>query len=100
MWGGVIGTMLLVPVFGAVVGGLGGALVGSMTDVGVDDTFMERIGRELAPRTAAVFFIARQGNARAVLNGMAPFGGEVLQTTISEDAERSLREALGEGGQS
>ena len=53
LWGGLIGLIFLAPLFGMAIGAASGAVMGKVTDVGVDDNFMKELGSKMpgaAPR--------------------------------------------------
>jgi uncharacterized membrane protein len=93
VWGGLIGLLFLAPVLGMAVGAATGGAAGALTDVGVDDGFMRELGRKLAPGSAAVFVLVRDVSPDRVLEGIEHHG-EVIQTSLSDEAEEHLREAL------
>ena len=94
LWGGVIGLLFFMPFLGAAVGGATGAAVGASTDVGVDDNFMRQVGEKLQPGTAAVFLLVRDVTADKVVPALAQYGGEIIQTSLSDEAEEHLRETV------
>ena len=96
LWGGMIGLLFLAPVIGMAVGAASGALAGKMTDVGVDDAFMKDLGTQLNEGGAAVIVLVRRSTPDKVLPRIAEYGGEVLQSSLSTEAENRLRAALGE----
>ena len=96
LWGGMIGLLFLAPVIGMAVGAASGALAGKMTDVGVDDSFMKELGTKLNEGGAAVIVLVRQSTPDKVLPRIAQYGGEVIQSSLSTEAEDRLRAALGE----
>ena len=49
IWGGLIGLIFFVPLFGMALRAAAGAAGGAMSDTGVDDDFMKRLGEELSP---------------------------------------------------
>jgi uncharacterized membrane protein len=49
LWGGLIGLIFFMPLFGMAIGAAAGAAGGALSDTGVDDKFMKRLGEELAP---------------------------------------------------
>ena len=51
LWGGLIGLIFLMPLFGMAIGAASGAAAGAMTDYGVDDKFMKELGDKLSPAT-------------------------------------------------
>ncbi|GAA1985486.1 DUF1269 domain-containing protein [Kitasatospora viridis] len=92
LWGGVIGLLFFMPLIGAAVGGATGAAVGASTDIGVDDDFMRRVGEHLRPGAAAVFLLVRKATADKVVPALAKFGGQIIQTSLSHEAEEHLKE--------
>ena len=64
VWGGLIGLIFLVPLFGMALGAAAGAAGGALTDTGVDDDFMKRLGEELEPGKAALIVLVRQDVGR------------------------------------
>lgn len=95
LWGGLIGLLFFVPLFGMAIGAAGGALAGKVSDVGVDDSFMREIGSRLTPGKAALFLLVDKVTLDKVAAEMAPyhFEGEIIRTSLSADAEQHLREA-------
>lgn len=96
LWGGLIGLLFLAPVVGMAIGAASGALGGKMADVGVDDNFMKDLGAKLQPGTAALIVLGSTDARDKVIDRVKPFGGEVIQTSLSTEAEAHLREALTE----
>jgi uncharacterized membrane protein len=97
--GGLIGLMLgfiFFPIGGLVLGTLGGALVGKMTDLGVDQKFVKDVQESMQPGTSAIFLIVRQADPNAALAALKPYKGTVYHTSLSTEAEESLRRVLKE----
>ena len=95
LWGGLIGLLFLAPFLGMAVGAASGGLAGSMSDLGVDDDFMKRLGEDLQPGAAAIIVLVRESTPDKVLPRISKFGGTVVHTSLSEEADERLREALG-----
>jgi uncharacterized membrane protein len=76
------------------VGAATGALTGKMTDVGVDDGFLEELGEKLDPGMAAVIVLVHRSTPDKVLPEISRYGGTVLQSSLDDDAEARLSEAL------
>lgn len=95
MWGGLIGLLFLAPLFGMAIGAATGAVAGKMTDAGVDDNLVKQLGAKMPAGGAALIALGQAGARDKVLERLAPFGGEVVQTSLSEDDEERLRAALG-----
>jgi len=94
VFGMLFGLILFVPFFGAIVGGAMGALFGGLDKSGIDASFRERVKDMLQPGTSAVVMVAEKVTPDKAIEALSQYGGEVLQTSLSEDAEEHLREAL------
>jgi uncharacterized membrane protein len=94
LWGGLIGLLFFMPFLGAAIGAGTGAASGALTDLGIDDQFMKELGTKLQPGNAALFVLARRGTPDKVLERISQYGGEVIHTSLSEEAEATLRDAL------
>jgi uncharacterized membrane protein len=94
LWGGLIGLIFFVPLFGMAIGAATGAATGALTDVGVDDNFMKELGEKLTPGGAALIVLVHRSTPDKVLPEIAKFGGDVIQTSLDNDAEERLRAVL------
>jgi uncharacterized membrane protein len=94
VWGGLIGLLFLAPFLGMAVGAAAGGATGALTDVGVDDNFMKNLGQDLQPGTAALIVLVRESTPDKVLPRISPYGGRVIHSSLSDEAEARLREAL------
>jgi uncharacterized membrane protein len=101
MWGTLAGLLLLNPVAGLLTGVTGaalgagvGALAGALQDYGIDDAFMGSLGATIEPGSSALFVLVRRATPDKVLPELRPFGGTVLQTSLSHEQEERLRQAL------
>jgi uncharacterized membrane protein len=94
--GGAVGLLFLAPLLGAAVGAVSGGIAGSRTDVGIDDDFMRELGASLAPPRAALVLLVREATADKVLPQIREYGGRVLRTSLSDQAEAALRAGLDE----
>ncbi|OLT37351.1 hypothetical protein BJF79_29600 [Actinomadura sp. CNU-125] len=93
-WGGLIGLLFFVPLLGMAIGSATGAAIGAATDAGVDDDFMRELGQQLAPGNAALFVLVDKRNPDKVVPELAPLGGRLLRTSLSDEEERHLRDAV------
>jgi uncharacterized membrane protein len=93
LWGGLIGLIFFVPLFGMAIGAAAGAAGGALSDTGVDDNFMKRLGEELAPGRAALIVLVRQVSVDKVLPQIQ-VPGTVIQTSLSNEDEQRLQQAL------
>ena len=94
LWGGVIGLLFLAPFLGMAVGAAAGGAMGAATDIGVDDKFMKELGEDLQPGNAAVIVLVRDSTPDKVLPRISQFGGRVIHSSLSNEAETHLQEAL------
>jgi uncharacterized membrane protein len=94
LWGGLIGLLFLAPVVGMAVGAAAGGAAGAMADVGVDDRFLKELGTKLQPGSAALIALVHRSTPDKVLPEISRFGGEVIQSSLSNDAEAQLQATL------
>jgi uncharacterized membrane protein len=94
LWGGLIGMLLLAPFLGAAVGAAAGGALGALADVGVDDSFMRQLAEDLHSGSAAVIVLVRGSTPDKVVPRISRYGGRVLHTSLSADADDQLRSAL------
>jgi uncharacterized membrane protein len=94
LWGGLIGLIFLAPLFGMAVGAASGALAGKATDAGVNDRFMKDLGEALPPGGAALIALGRTDARDKLIERVRPYGGEIIQTSLSKDEEDQLRAAM------
>lgn len=93
-WGLLIGALFLAPHIGLLVGAASGGLAGALTDVGVDDDFMRKLGDMLQPGSAALFLLIRKMTDDKLLDELKGVGGTVLRTSLDHSKEQQLRDAL------
>jgi uncharacterized membrane protein len=94
LWGTLLGVLFLVPVAGILIGGALGALMGRLGKSGIDASFRNRVQSMLSPGRAAVVLMAAKMTEDKFSEAMRPFGGELLQTSLSHEDERALAEEL------
>ena len=93
-FGLLIGLLFFIAVGGLLIGGLIGAVAGTMRDWGIKYDFRQRTKDVLRPgRAALVLFLLKWTEDKAVA-ALAPLGGEVLRTSLSEQATAEINAAL------
>jgi uncharacterized membrane protein len=97
LWGGLIGLIFLVPLLGMAVGAATGAATGALSDYGIDDKFMKQLGEELDSGSAAVLFLVRKVSVDKVLPQIQ-IEGKIIQTSLNNEQEERLAEALAAAG--
>ena len=85
---------LLFPLAGTLLGAGGGAIFGRMMNLGVDGQFVKDVSDSLQPGTSALFVLVHDANPAVVRAVLEEHHGRVLQTTLSSEAEESLKKAL------
>lgn len=100
LWGALVGLLFLNPLaglaIGAGVGAASGALAGSLSDYGIDDDFIRRLGSTIKPNSSALFLLIRKVTGDKVLERLRAegFHGQVLQTSLSNEQEEALKKAI------
>jgi uncharacterized membrane protein len=94
LWGGFIGLLFLAPLLGMAVGAASGAVAGKLADVGVNDDFMKNLGASLEPGGAALIVLGSTEAGDKVIERVQGFGGKVIQTSLDNESEEHLRQAL------
>lgn len=98
LWGGLIGMIFLMPLFGMAIGAASGAATGALSDYGIDDDFMKELGQKVPEGGAAVFVLVREATRDKVLPEISKHGGHVIQSSLSDEQEGALQEALDRRG--
>jgi uncharacterized membrane protein len=93
-WGLLFGLLFFVPFFGMAVGAGLGALLGKVEKTGIDKTFQQQVRDMLQPGTSALFLIIEKSTPDKAVAAMSRYGGTVLKSSLSEQAEAELQEAL------
>jgi uncharacterized membrane protein len=98
LWGGLIGLLFLQPLagmaIGAAIGAGTGAVAGTFTDYGIDDQFVKQLSTQMTPSSSAIFILFRRATMDKVVPELSKYGGTVLHTSLSDEAERRLQAAL------
>ena len=76
------------------MGALLGYILGKATDVGIDDKFIKEVGESLDIGQSALFMLVVEATQDKVLDAMSKFGGDVYQTSLSNEDEEKLKKAL------
>src|SRR5215212_5843085 len=93
-WGLLFGVLFFVPVFGMAVGAGLGALLGKVEKTGIDGAFQEQVRDMVEPGTSALFVVVEKVTPDKAIEGLSRFGGTVLKSSLSRDAEHELQDAL------
>lgn len=91
-WGMLFGLLFLMPLLGAAVGAAAGALGGRLTDIGIDDDFIDQVKQEVTPGTSALFLLSRDAVTDRVRAAFPDTGNaELVHSNLDADSEAQLR---------
>src|SRR4051812_16519885 len=93
-WGLLFGLLFFVPVFGMAVGAGLGALFGKIEKTGINKEFQAQVRDMVKPGTSALFLVVEKVTPDKAVEALSQYGGTVLKSSLSKDAERQLQEAL------
>lgn len=93
LWGTLIGFLFGGPLFGALLGMGFSALFGRNIDIGIDNSFIEGIGDDLAPGDSALFLLVKDTPVETVANALKEQGGRLYHTSLSDEAATAFTEA-------
>jgi uncharacterized membrane protein len=81
------------------IGAATGAAAGALSDYGVDDNFMKELGSNLEPGGGALILLVRRVTADKVIPQIK-IPGKVIQTSLDDETEQRLSDALAAAGRS
>jgi uncharacterized membrane protein len=94
-WGLLFGLLFFVPFFGMAVGAGMGALFGKIEKSGVNKEFQKQVQDMLKPGTSALFLVVEKVTPDKAVDALSQYGGTVLKTSLSKEAEAELQAELG-----
>src|SRR3954471_16896762 len=93
-WGFLFGLLFFVPFLGMAVGAGMGALMGKMTKGAIDKEFQSQVRDMLQPGTSALFLIVEKVTPDKAVEALSKFGGTVLKSSLTHEAEQELQREL------
>jgi uncharacterized membrane protein len=93
-WGLLFGLLFFVPVFGLAVGAGIGALFGKIEKTGIDGEFQRQVRDMIKPGNSALFMIVEKVTPDKAVAALSKYGGTVLKSSLSNDAQRQLQQEL------
>jgi uncharacterized membrane protein len=93
-WGLLFGILFFVPGFGLAVGAGLGALFGKIEKTGISKEFAEQVRGMVTPGTSALFMVIEHATSDKAIGALSKYGGTVLKSSLSQEQERELQEAL------
>ena len=94
LWGMLFGLLFFVPIAGLAIGAAAGWLGGKFSDYGIDDKFVRQLSAAMGPNSSAIFAVVRRVSADKVVPEISRYGGTVMKTSLSKEAEERLQAAL------
>jgi uncharacterized membrane protein len=90
--------LFFVPFLGMAVGAGMGALMGKVTKNAVNKEFEGQVREMLKPGTSALFMVVEKVTPDKAVEALSKYGGTVLKSSLSNETQKELQEALhGEG---
>jgi uncharacterized membrane protein len=93
-WGLLFGMIFFVPFLGMAVGAGLGALMGKVAKSGIDKGFQDQVRDLVQPGTSALFLVLEKATPDKAIDALSRFGGTVLKSSLSKQAEADLQDAL------
>lgn len=94
--GALVGMVFLSPVIGALFGAVAGGFAGTFADVQHIDDFVLDVGNTMPPGSSAILMLIDKADPDKTLAALRQLGGEVIRTSLPDDAEARIRTALGQ----
>jgi uncharacterized membrane protein len=86
-WGFLFGLIFLVPFLGAAIGAASTALMVSLRDVGVSDSFIREVRARAPPSTSALFVLTSDAVLDQVASEFRGSTGEIIHTNLLQEKE-------------
>jgi len=93
-WGLLFGLLFFIPVIGMAVGAGLGALMGKFTKNAISKEFQDQVRDLVQPGTSALFLIVEAVTPDKAVAGLKQYGGTVLKSSLSMEAEAELQREL------
>lgn len=92
-WGLLIGFLFGGPLLGALLGIGINALFGRKLDIGIDNSFIEKLSDELEAGHSALFLLTVDTPVEKMSDVFNAHGGQLFHTSLSEEASEMLTQA-------
>jgi uncharacterized membrane protein len=94
-WGLLIGIIFWMPWMGLAVGALTGAVAAGLTDIGIDDGFIQKVGNTIEPGNSALFLLVHEAKIDRLQDELKISDAKVLQTSLSKEDYAKLQATFG-----
>lgn len=86
------GLIFFVPIFGAAVGAIAGAVSGHFKDYGIDDDFIKEVRDKVTEGSSALFLLTGKVTLDKVEDALKGETAELIRSNLSNEQEAKLRE--------
>jgi uncharacterized membrane protein len=93
-FGSIIGLVFFMPLLGMLFGAAAGALAGKFADLQNVDDFVIQVSDNMPPGSSVILMLVRRVDPEKTLAVLSQYGGTVIRTTLPDDAEARIRDAL------
>jgi uncharacterized membrane protein len=93
-WGLLFGLIFFVPLLGMALGAAAGALAGSLTDVGIDEDFINQVREKVTEGTSALYLLDSGAVVDRIRDEVKGMDFELIASNLSKDQEEKLRETF------
>lgn len=76
-----------------------GEVSGALCEAGIDEAFSKRLVQGLPPNSSVLLVLVRKAATDKLIGEIKPYGGTVLQTSLTQENESKLHEALAQARQ-
>jgi len=77
-----MGLIFLNPLRGLAGGAIAGAIVGKLSDYGINDSFIRQLSEKMERGSSAIFMLVRHATLDKVEPEISKFGGHILHTNL------------------
>ena len=93
LWGMLVGLLFLMPLAGLALGAASGAVMGKLTDVGIDDKFIKDVSKQITRHLGLSLYV-EQATTDRVVERLKQYRPAIIRTSLSRTAEEQLRAAM------
>ena len=101
LWGLLIGLIFLFPIGGWLLGMGAGAIVGKLTDAGLDDKWIKEVSDSIPGNGSGLFLLVNYVDKDAAIQTLCRYAGEgkIITTTLPDEARQAFQDALTKQGE-
>ena len=100
MSGGFVGTLVgliilnpVVALIGGITGTALGAVLGTLKEIGIEESFMKDLAEEMRVDSSSLFIVTRRGDPQKIMAALKPYKGKILCNALVHQDESKLKVA-------